>query len=183
MISLFARGWRNYGSASRLGLRQLSTAATETSAAPPSVRTPRIASLNAAQINLKGKLRLDNISDNDSAKKKEVRVSHGRGSGCGKTSGCGKKGQRARNSLRLGFEFGQTPWQKQQPKRRYFDPFERKLALVTMRPIQHYIDIGRSATGKTITICNLWKSGGVSRIKDGVVLVRGGVFRRGSMCM
>ena len=158
MISLFARDWRNYGSASRLGLRQPSTAATETSAAPPSVRAPRIASLNAAQIHFKDKLRLDSTRDNDGAKQKEVRVGRGHGSGCGKTSGRRQKGQCARTSVRLGFEGGQTPRQKRLPRRQYFDPFERKLALVTLGRIQHYIEIGRSETEKTITICDLWKS-------------------------
>ena len=141
------------------------------------MRAPRIAYLNGAQIHFNGKLRLDNIRDNDGAKKKEVRVGRGRGSGCGKTSGRGQKGQRARNSVRLGFEGGQTPLQKRLPKKRYFDPFERKLTLVTLGRIQHFIDIGRIEAGKTITIRDLWRSGCIGRIKDGVVLVRGGNFQ------
>lgn len=158
-----------------MGLRELATAVTDLSQARPP-REPRISYANADQIQFTGKLRLHNIRDNNGAKKKEVRVGRGRGSGCGKTSGRGQKGQRARNSVRLGFEGGQTPLQKRLPKKRYYDPFERKLTPLTLGRIQHFVDIGRIEASKPITMYELWRSGCVGKITDGVALIQGGVF-------
>lgn len=174
--SILSRGWSLWNSESRLGLRQLATTATPQQMR--SERAPRIEYKNAEQIHATGVLRLDNIRDNDGAKKKEVRLGRGRGSGCGKTSGRGQKGQRARNSVRLGFEGGQTPLQKRLPKRKFYDRFARHLEPVPLGRIQHFIDIGRlnNSAGRTITMRDLWKSGCVRNFKDGVILVRGGAF-------
>ena len=81
-------------------------------------------------------LRLNDIRDNPGARKKKVRVGRGRGSGCGKTSGRGQKGQKARGSVRLGFEGGQTPLQKRLPKVNHHDPFARPLQPVSVGVIQ-----------------------------------------------
>eukprot|EP00177_Eucheuma_denticulatum_P008628 GFKZ01015703.1.p1 GENE.GFKZ01015703.1~~GFKZ01015703.1.p1 ORF type:complete len:275 (-),score=40.08 GFKZ01015703.1:1146-1970(-) len=129
---------------------------------------------NAANIHQTRPLRLNDIRDNIGAKKKKVRVGRGRGSGCGKTSGRGQKGQKARNSVRLGFEGGQTPLTKRFPKKRHFDPFARDLLPVPLGRIQKFIDIGRLDRQEEIGIRQLVKSGCVRKPKDGVILVPGG---------
>jgi large subunit ribosomal protein L15 len=121
-----------------------------------------------------GPLRLNNIKDVEGARKKKVRVGRGRGSGCGKTSGRGQKGQRARNSVRLGFEGGQTPLQKRLPKVNHHDPFARHLELLTLGRVQQWIDRGRIDPSKRITMYELVHSGCMRRVKEGVLLQEGG---------
>ena len=55
---------------------------------------------------------LENLASPAGAHKRAKRVGRGIGSGHGKTSTRGHKGQRARNSVRPGFEGGQTPIQR-----------------------------------------------------------------------
>ena len=54
-------------------------------------------------------MRLEQLQPPAGAHKSAKRVGRGIGSGHGKTSCRGHKGQRARNSVRPGFEGGQTP--------------------------------------------------------------------------
>lgn len=141
-------------------------------------KTSRVAIANSQSMHSPHALRLYNIRDNDGAKKKKIRVGRGRGSGRGKTCGRGQKGQKARNSVSLGFEGGQTPLQKRFPKRNTFDPFARKLQPLTLGRLQRFIDIGRIDTseGKEVTMNQLVRSGCVRKPVDGVILVRGGNF-------
>lgn len=62
---------------------------------------------------------LHNLPSNPLKKKKIKRVGRGHGSGYGKTSGRGHKGQKSRKSghVRVGFEGGQNPFSRRQPKR------------------------------------------------------------------
>ena len=55
---------------------------------------------------------LENLAPPMGARKTAKRVGRGIGSGHGKTSTRGHKGQRARGSIRTGFEGGQTPIQR-----------------------------------------------------------------------
>lgn len=121
-------------------------------------------------------LRPNTIRDNPGARKTKVRVGRGRGSGCGKTSGRGQKGQRARNSVRLGFEGGQTPLQKRLPKVNHFDFFAREFEKVSLGRIQRWIDTGRLNPGHKITMRDLVTSGCIRRVKEGVVLRTGGAL-------
>lgn len=118
-------------------------------------------------------IRLNDIHDNTGARKRAVRVGRGRGSGCGKTSGRGQKGQKARNSVRLGFEGGQTPLHKRLPKRRVYDPFARHLETVPLARIQRWVDTGRLPASGRIGIEDLKKAGVISRVRDGILLARG----------
>lgn len=115
------------------------------------------------------------IRDNAGARKQKVRIGRGRGSGCGKTSGRGQKGQRARNSVRLGFEGGQTPLQKRLPKINTFDYFAKHFDRVPLGRIQRFVDTGRLDPDRVITMRDLVTSGCVRRVKEGVVLGVGGV--------
>jgi len=57
-------------------------------------------------------MKLENLQPSVGARKSAKRVGRGTGSGHGKTSTRGSKGQRARGSVRPGFEGGQTPIQR-----------------------------------------------------------------------
>lgn len=148
------------------GLRQF--ASTRRRAEPPSNPSARV--VNVGQHHQISKINLGQLTDNPGARKKKVRVGRGRGSGCGKTSGRGQKGQRARNSVRLGFEGGQTPLHKRLPKRNTFDRFAKVLRPVYLHRIQRLIDIGRLPSSGIINMRHLKESGCIHTIKDGVIL-------------
>lgn len=63
-------------------------------------------------------LTLINIRSAPGARKRKKRVGRGIGSGHGKTSCRGQKGQHSRNSVKPGFEGGQTPLYRRLPKLR-----------------------------------------------------------------
>jgi len=68
-------------------------------------------------------MKIHDLKPADGATKRSKRVGRGIGSK-GKTSGRGSKGQRARNTVRPGFEGGQMPLQQRVPKLKGFrNPF------------------------------------------------------------
>jgi large subunit ribosomal protein L15 len=63
-------------------------------------------------------MKLNEIADNEGARKLRTRVGRGIGSGLGKTAGRGGKGQTARKGgAKAGFEGGQMPIYRRLPKR------------------------------------------------------------------
>ncbi len=64
-------------------------------------------------------MKLNELKNNEGARKTRNRVGRGIGSGNGKTCGRGHKGQKSRSgySRKLGFEGGQMPLQRRLPKR------------------------------------------------------------------
>ena len=75
------------------------------------------------------------------AKKKRKRVGRGTASGHGKTSGRGMKGQKARGSVRLGFEGGQTPLYRRLRKRRGVSQAARNIGI--FRRTYAQVNVGR----------------------------------------
>lgn len=61
-------------------------------------------------------MRLNTLKPAVGAKKTKKRRGRGWSSGLGKTSGRGQKGQRARNTVPVGFEGGQMPFHRRVPK-------------------------------------------------------------------
>lgn len=61
-------------------------------------------------------LKLHHLSPAPGSKKTKIRVGRGEGGRRGKTAGRGTKGLKARNTLRPGFEGGQTPLSRRLPK-------------------------------------------------------------------
>ena len=63
-------------------------------------------------------MKLNEISDNQGARKVRKRAGRGEGSGLGKTAGRGHKGQKSRSggSVKPGFEGGQMPLKQRLPK-------------------------------------------------------------------
>ena len=60
-------------------------------------------------------MRLDDLKPDPGSRPKKMRKGRGIGSGKGRTAGRGTKGQTARNTVRVGFEGGQTPIQRRLP--------------------------------------------------------------------
>jgi large subunit ribosomal protein L15 len=122
-------------------------------------------------------MKLNEINDNQGARKDRVRVGRGIGSGLGKTAGRGQKGQKSRGGVSInGFEGGQMPLHMRLPKRGFNNIFAKDYSEVNLGAIQKLIDAGTLATDGTIDHAAL-KAAGVARGgKDGVrVLGKGSV--------
>ena len=69
-------------------------------------------------------MRLHDLQPDPGSRHPKKRKGRGIGSGTGRTAGRGTKGQTARNTVRVGFEGGQTPLQRRLPRKRGFrNPF------------------------------------------------------------
>jgi large subunit ribosomal protein L15 len=78
-------------------------------------------------------MNLHDLRPNPGARHRGKRVGRGIGSGHGKTAGRGTKGQHARNTVRPGFEGGQTPLHRRLPRFRGFtNRFARRYAIVNV---------------------------------------------------
>jgi len=120
-------------------------------------------------------MKLNDIKDNEGARKRKTRVGRGSSSGLGKTSGRGVKGQKARKGVAIhGFEGGQMPLYMRLPKRGFNNNFANDFAAVNLDRIQKAIDEGKLNAGETITDAALHAAGLVRRSRDGVrILGRG----------
>ena len=89
-------------------------------------------------------MKLNEIKDNQGARKSRVRVGRGIGSGLGKTAGRGQKGQKSRSGVSVfGFEGGQMPLHMRIPKRGFNNIFAKDHAEVNVGAIQAAIDAGK----------------------------------------
>ena len=70
------------------------------------------------------------------ATRKRTRVGRGEGSGKGKTAGRGQKGQRARGTIKRGFEGGQMPLARRLPKRGFRSLTRPRVAEVRLHELQ-----------------------------------------------
>jgi large subunit ribosomal protein L15 len=102
----------------------------------------------------KEQLKLHNLSPAPGSKKKKIRVGRGEGGRRGKTAGRGTKGLKARNTLRPGFEGGQTPLAMRLPKLRGFrNPNKEAFAVVNLAAFEGF------AAGEEITPESLREKG------------------------
>lgn len=122
-------------------------------------------------------MKLNEIRDNDGARKSRMRVGRGIGSGKGKTSGRGQKGQTSRSGVSInGFEGGQMPLHMRLPKRGFNNIFGKDYAEVNLGMIQKLVDGGKLDANAVIDHAVL-KAAGVARGgKDGVRLLGKGTF-------
>lgn len=75
-------------------------------------------------------------------RKRKKRVGRGIGSGKGKTAGRGTKGQKARESVSLHMEGGQTPLHLRLPKQRGFkNPFKKEWQIVNLKDLNKLSNI------------------------------------------
>ena len=117
-------------------------------------------------------MKLNEIRDNEGARKSRMRVGRGIGSGKGKTAGRGQKGQKSREGVSIaGFEGGQMPLHMRLPKRGFNNIFAKDYAEVNLGAIQKVIDAGKLATDGTIDHAALKAAGLARGGKDGVRLL------------
>ena len=122
-------------------------------------------------------MKLNDIRDNDGARKSRMRVGRGIGSGKGKTAGRGQKGAKARSGVSVnGFEGGQMPLHMRIPKRGFNNIFAKDYAEVNLGLVQKAIDAGKLDANGVIDHAALKAVGLARGGKDGVRLLGKGAF-------
>ena len=121
-------------------------------------------------------MKLNEIRDNEGARKPRKRVARGIGSGSGKTAGRGQKGQKSRSGVAVhGFEGGQMPIYRRLPKRGFKNHFAKEFAVVNLDTLQKAIDAGK-LKAEDITVETLLSAGVISKKLDGVRLLGRGAL-------
>jgi large subunit ribosomal protein L15 len=122
-------------------------------------------------------MKLNEIRDNQGARKSKMRVGRGIGSGKGKTAGRGQKGQKSREGVSIaGFEGGQMPLHMRLPKRGFNNIFAKDYAEVNLGAIQKMIDAGKLKADGTLDHAALKGAGLARGGKDGVRLLGKGAL-------
>ena len=123
-------------------------------------------------------MKLNELSDNQGARKGRMRVGRGIGSGKGKTAGRGQKGAKARSGVSInGFEGGQMPLHMRLPKRGFNNIFARDYAEVNIGAIQKAIDAGKLDIKGTLDHGALKGAGLARGGRDGVRLLGKGELK------
>lgn len=114
-------------------------------------------------------MRLNEINDNEGARKRRVRIGRGIGSGCGKTGGRGGKGQTARSGVAIGgFEGGQMPLHRRLPKRGFNKWRAKNFNEINVGALQKAVEEGKLKTGQSVDLAVLIEAGILRRPKDGL---------------
>ncbi len=117
-------------------------------------------------------MKLNELKDNQGARKTRTRVGRGIGSGKGKTGGRGVKGQKSRSGVAISaYEGGQMPLYMRLPKRGFNKPNRLKFAEVNVGRLQQAVDAGKLDAGAKVDAAALVASGVVRRALDGVRLL------------
>ena len=122
-------------------------------------------------------MKLNDLRDNEGARKERIRVGRGIGSGKGKTGGRGVKGQTSRTGVAInGFEGGQMPIYRRLPKRGFTNIFRLDYSEVNLDRLQQAVDAGKLDVKATINGEALVKAGVLSTVLDGVRLLGRGTL-------
>jgi large subunit ribosomal protein L15 len=122
-------------------------------------------------------MKLNELKDNDGARKSRVRVGRGIGSGVGKTGGRGQKGQTSRSGVAIaGFEGGQMPLHMRLPKRGFNVPNPKEYAEVNIGGLQLAVEAGRLSADAPVDVAALQAAGLVTQPRDGVRLLGKGTL-------
>lgn len=115
-------------------------------------------------------MNLHELKPADGARKKEVRVGRGTGSGRGKTSCRGHKGQKARSGggVRPGFEGGQMPIYRRLPKRGFKNIWANVYAEVNVKTLNRFDD------GSRVDAVALVEAGILKNVHDGIRILGNG---------
>ena len=115
-------------------------------------------------------MNLHDLQPAEGARKKEVRVGRGTGSGRGKTSCRGHKGQKARSGggVRPGFEGGQMPIYRRLPKRGFKNIWAKEYAEVNVETLNRFDD------GAEVDAVALVESGILKNVCDGIRILGNG---------
>ena len=123
-------------------------------------------------------MRLNELRDNQGARKTRVRVGRGMSSGKGKTGGRGVKGQKSRSGVSIkGFEGGQMPLHMRLPKRGFNVPNPKKLNAVNLGRLQQALDDGKLNASDAINTDSLKSAGVIRRELDGVRIIGNGELK------
>ncbi len=96
--------------------------------------------------------------------KKKQRIARGIGGKGGKTAGRGSKGQRARGSVKPGFEGGQTPLHRRTPKLKGFNnPFRVEYHVVNLDTLESF-DAGTEVSPATLRARGLVAKRGLVKV-------------------
>ncbi|MGX7349685.1 50S ribosomal protein L15 [Dolosicoccus paucivorans] len=117
-------------------------------------------------------MKLHTLHPAEGSRKSRNRVGRGQGSGNGKTSGRGQKGQKARNTVPLGFEGGQTQLFRRLPKRGFNNINRKEYAVVNVESLNRFED------GATVNPAALIEAGLVKNEKDGIKVLGNGQLER-----
>jgi large subunit ribosomal protein L15 len=114
-------------------------------------------------------MKLHNLKSSLGSKKVRKRVGRGSSSGTGKTSGRGQKGQKARGSVRPGFEGGQLPLFRRVPKRGFSNArFKKRYAVINVH------DLNRFENDTVVSPELLKEMGIIKKFMDGVKVLGNG---------
>lgn len=123
-------------------------------------------------------MKLNEIRDNEGARKKSKRVGRGIASGKGKTSGSGQKGQKSRTGVAInGFEGGQMSIIRRLPKRGFTNIFKKVYSELNLSGLQAAIDAGKITADKEIDAATLLEAGVIRKLNDGVSLLGRGEIK------
>lgn len=112
----------------------------------------------------KEKLKLHHLTPAPGSKKKKIRVGRGESGRRGKTAGRGTKGLKARNTLRPGFEGGQTPLAMRLPKLKGFtNPNKEEYAIVNVSSLGVF-DAGAEVTPESLRERGLIRRKGLVKV-------------------
>lgn len=113
---------------------------------------------------------LSKLSPPAGSRRSRTRLGRGEGSGKGKTAGRGQKGQRARGTVKRGFEGGQMPLARRLPKRGFNNIFAKQYTEVRLDRIA-----ARFSAGEVVDAESLKARGVVSKVaKDGIKVLGNG---------
>ena len=123
-------------------------------------------------------MKLNELSDNPGAAKKQKRVARGPGSGKGKTAGHGIKGQKSRSGVAIGgYEGGQMPLYRRLPKRGFNKPNQLRFAVINLGLIEKFIGLGKLDASSEITEDALVAAGLTGHKRDGIRILNKGEFK------
>ena len=122
-------------------------------------------------------MKLEDLKPNPGAKTRAKRVGRGIGSGHGKTSTRGHKGQHSRNTVRPGFEGGQTPLHRRLPRFRGFNnKFRTDYEVVNLSDLNSF-EAGTVVTPELLAEKRLVRKLTLSKSEDGTVTATDGLVK------
>lgn len=123
-------------------------------------------------------MKLNEIKDNEGARKGRMRVGRGIGSGKGKTAGRGVKGQKARTGVSInGFEGGQMPLFRRLPKRGFSNYTRKEYEVINLSDLQRIVDEKKIDASKPVNAEVLKQVGLVHNNKHGIKLLAKGELK------
>ena len=120
-------------------------------------------------------MKLNELRDNQGARKAKKRLGQGMASGKGKTAGRGQKGQKARSGVSLnGFEGGQMPLYQRLPKRGFNSRNRVENRVINLNRLQAAIESGKLKKGADVNEETLISLGLVGKGSDPIRLLAKG---------